>query len=184
MVDPALALERARSLGDAAAIAALEALEPPPVRSFTDFLTRQRLVHSVAMRHLSPTGVTEEQRRTAEFEARMAQKPAMPAHYIAHGYETAPSGIDIETTLATLKATLEEFWAWEIRDLGRTFAVPVFVFQGENDFNTPVSCAREWMGEIRAPAKAFALIPDSGHNTLIFHPELLALLRQHLSTLG
>ena len=114
MVGTALALEHARSLGDAAAIAALEALEPPPF----------------------------------------------------------------------LKATLEEFWAWEIRDLGRTFAVPVFVFQGENDFNTPVSCAREWVGEIRAPAKAFALIPDSGHNTLIFHPELLALLRQHLSTLG
>ncbi|MFO1468132.1 MAG: hypothetical protein U1F35_17090 [Steroidobacteraceae bacterium] len=82
MVGTALALEHARSLGDAAAIAALEALEPPPF----------------------------------------------------------------------LKATLEEFWAWEIRDLGRTFAVPVFVFQGENDFNTPVSCAREWVGEIRAPA--------------------------------
>jgi len=39
-------------------------------------------------------------------------------------------------------------------DLGGTFALPVFVIQGAEDFTTPTSLARSFVDSIRAPAKA------------------------------
>jgi pimeloyl-ACP methyl ester carboxylesterase len=47
--------------------------------------------------------------------------------------------------------------------LGGDFAVPVFVFQGAEDFTTPTSLARTFVQSIRAPRKAFVTIPESGH---------------------
>jgi proline iminopeptidase len=47
--------------------------------------------------------------------------------------------------------------------LGGDFAVPVFVFQGAEDFTTPTSLARTFVESIRAPRKAFVTIPESGH---------------------
>ena len=43
------------------------------------------------------------------------------------------------------------------------FAVPVFVIQGAEDFTTPTSLARSFVGSIRAPAKAFVAIEGGGH---------------------
>jgi len=47
--------------------------------------------------------------------------------------------------------------------LGGDFAVPVFVFQGAEDFTTPTGLARAFVQSIRAPRKAFVAIPDGGH---------------------
>ena len=47
--------------------------------------------------------------------------------------------------------------------LAGDFAVPVFVFQGAEDFTTPTSLARTFVESIRAPRKAFVTIPESGH---------------------
>jgi len=47
--------------------------------------------------------------------------------------------------------------------LGGEFAVPVFVFQGAEDFTTPTSLARTFVQSIHAPRKAFVTIPEGGH---------------------
>ncbi|PYQ75131.1 MAG: hypothetical protein DMG04_08350 [Acidobacteria bacterium] len=47
--------------------------------------------------------------------------------------------------------------------LGGDFAVPVFVFQGADDFTTPTSLARTFVESIHAPRKAFVTIPEGGH---------------------
>jgi proline iminopeptidase len=47
--------------------------------------------------------------------------------------------------------------------LSGAFAVPVFVFQGAEDFTTPTSLARTFVQSIRAPRKAFVTIPEDGH---------------------
>jgi pimeloyl-ACP methyl ester carboxylesterase len=47
--------------------------------------------------------------------------------------------------------------------LGGDFAIPVFVFQGAEDFTTPTSLARTLVQSIRAPRKAFVTIPGAGH---------------------
>jgi pimeloyl-ACP methyl ester carboxylesterase len=49
------------------------------------------------------------------------------------------------------------------RDLGLDFAVPIFFFQGAEDFTTPTSLAREYLDALRAPSKAFVPIPGGGH---------------------
>ena len=48
------------------------------------------------------------------------------------------------------------------KDLGLEFAVPVFFFQGTEDFTTPTALAREYLGVIKAPRKEFVAI-EGGH---------------------
>ena len=51
------------------------------------------------------------------------------------------------------------------------YRVPVFVFQGVNDFTTPVSLAREFVSRIQAPKKRLVLISDAGHFAVFTRPE-------------
>ncbi len=53
--------------------------------------------------------------------------------------------------------------ALEAKALGGTFALPVFVIQGAEDFTTPTSLARSFVNGIRAPHKAFIPIEGGGH---------------------
>jgi len=53
--------------------------------------------------------------------------------------------------------------ALDARALAGDFAVPVFVFQGAEDFTTPTSLARAFVDSIRAPKKAFVPIEGGGH---------------------
>jgi pimeloyl-ACP methyl ester carboxylesterase len=43
------------------------------------------------------------------------------------------------------------------------FALPVHVIQGDEDFTTPTSLAREFVAAIHAPRKSFSTIPGAGH---------------------
>lgn len=52
--------------------------------------------------------------------------------------------------------------------LGGTFAVPVFVIQGAEDFTTPTSLARTFVRSIHAPRKAFVPIAG-GHFAVFMH---------------
>lgn len=49
-----------------------------------------------------------------------------------------------------------------MRDLGLKFAVPMFFFEGTEDFTTPTALAREYLGALHAPVKEFVPIPG-GH---------------------
>jgi pimeloyl-ACP methyl ester carboxylesterase len=48
-------------------------------------------------------------------------------------------------------------------DLGLTFAIPVFFFQGAEDFTTPTALAHQYLAMLRAPQKAFVPIEGGGH---------------------
>lgn len=68
-----------------------------------------------------------------------------------------------------------------MKDLGIEFAVPVFFFQGTEDFTSPTALARQYLEEIKAPQKELVLIPG-GHfavfmNSDYFLKELLARVR-------
>lgn len=47
--------------------------------------------------------------------------------------------------------------------IGGELAVPVFVIQGAEDYNTPVSLAKTYLASLRAPRKAFVTIEGAGH---------------------
>jgi pimeloyl-ACP methyl ester carboxylesterase len=48
-------------------------------------------------------------------------------------------------------------------DLGLEFTIPVFVFQGEEDFTTATALARHYVESIKAPRKEFVSISGGGH---------------------
>jgi pimeloyl-ACP methyl ester carboxylesterase len=48
------------------------------------------------------------------------------------------------------------------KDLGLDFAIPIFFFQGSEDFTTPTTLARQYLASIRAPRKEFVQIAG-GH---------------------
>ncbi|MDX8350645.1 alpha/beta hydrolase [Cognatiyoonia sp. IB215446] len=54
-------------------------------------------------------------------------------------------------------------------DLNRTYDVPIFIFQGEHDWQTPTSLVRPWFDAIEAPHKHYVAFRDSGH--FIIHEE-------------
>ena len=61
------------------------------------------------------------------------------------------------------ESLVPETSALEAQALGGTFALPVFVIQGAEDFTTPTSLARSFVTGIRAPQKAFIPIAGGGH---------------------
>jgi proline iminopeptidase len=61
-------------------------------------------------------------------------------------------------------AELYPHWmAFKSRDLGATFALPVFIIQGANDVMTPTHLVAAWLDEISAPQKQLIAIPGGGH---------------------
>lgn len=166
-----LALNAARRRGDEAASAALIKVGPPPYRSFGEFMVRQQYSNPPG---LPPTPA--EAKAAGELMAVM-MKPDPNARY--NPPLSIPPGYD-GGMMSALQATWEEAWAWEARSLGTRFKVPVFIFQGEADLNTPTSVAREYFEEISAPAKAFEVVPGAGHGVILFHGELLELLKKHV----
>jgi len=56
-------------------------------------------------------------------------------------------------------------------DLGLEFSIPIFVFQGEQDFTTPTVLAQHYLESIKAPRKAFVPISGGGHFAVFMHSD-------------
>jgi pimeloyl-ACP methyl ester carboxylesterase len=53
-----------------------------------------------------------------------------------------------------------------MKDLGLKFAIPMFFFEGTEDFTTPTELARKYLDAIQAPRKDF--VPISGGHFAVF----------------
>jgi pimeloyl-ACP methyl ester carboxylesterase len=56
-------------------------------------------------------------------------------------------------------------------ELGLEFAIPMFVFEGDEDFTTPTELARGYLEAIKAPRKAFVAIAGGGHFAVFMKSE-------------
>ena len=56
-------------------------------------------------------------------------------------------------------------------ELGLEFFVPIFVFQGEEDFTTPTVLAQHYVESLKAPRKAFVRINGGGHFAVFMHSD-------------
>jgi len=56
------------------------------------------------------------------------------------------------------------------KDLGLEFRVPMFFFQGTEDFTSPIALAKQYLGAIKAPRKEFVPI-DGGHFAVFIHSD-------------
>lgn len=71
--------------------------------------------------------------------------------------------------------------AFDAKELGSRFELPIYIIQGERDIMAPKSLAQEWFDGIEAPRKTFATMASSGHLIMFATPglvldKLLALL--------
>src|SRR5215469_5435778 len=55
-------------------------------------------------------------------------------------------------------------------ELGLEFSLPMFVFEGEEDFTTPTALARQYVASMKAPHKEFVTIPG-GHFAVFMHSD-------------
>jgi pimeloyl-ACP methyl ester carboxylesterase len=172
-----LALKAARERNDATAIAALEKVGPPPYEKFEDFFTRQQYSNPPA---LPPSAA--EVAANAETWSFMATPPPADAKYLAPLPMLSPADMWMNF-VETQKATFKQTWSWEARALGMKFSMPVFIYQGELDINTPALTARRYYQDIKAPKKGFELIAGAGHNTIAFQKELLRLITRDVRPL-
>lgn len=148
-------LAKARAAGDAKAIAALEAIGPPPYRTYDDLLVHRRwsLRYDVASER--------------ELEARLRPLAlASPYHSLRDllGLLRAPR-------LAGRRMHREQN-GYDARDLGHRFEVPMFVFTGDRDAITPAELARRWLDGLEAPAKGFVVLEGGGHAALLTMPDV------------
>jgi pimeloyl-ACP methyl ester carboxylesterase len=49
------------------------------------------------------------------------------------------------------------------KELGLKFSIPIFFFQGDEDFTTPTALALNYLQALQAPRKEFVSIPGAGH---------------------
>ena len=166
-----LGLKAARDRGDEAAAAALTRVGPPPYSRFEVFMVRAQ--------YTNPPAIPSTPAETAASAEMMGvlMTPNPDARY--NSPLPAPPGFD-GGFMAAQQATWQETWSWEIERLGRRFDVPLFVFQGEVDLNTPAAPAREWLDAVEAPRKVFEIVPGAGHGVILFHREVLELLEKHV----
>jgi pimeloyl-ACP methyl ester carboxylesterase len=57
-----------------------------------------------------------------------------------------------------------------MKELGLNFAIPIFFFQGTEDFTSPTALAKQYLGAIKAPLKEFVPI-DRGHFAVFMHSD-------------
>jgi pimeloyl-ACP methyl ester carboxylesterase len=170
-----LALAGAEARGDAPALAELRKAGPPPYSRFEDFIVRQKYVN--------PPGEppsAEEKAATAEAAKLLAAKPPADARWVARGL---PDRDWVQAFLDTQKAAFRETNAFAAESLGLRFKVPMFFFQGENDWNTPTALVREYVGRIKAPHKELVILPGADHVAVVFHDRLLRLLDERVRPL-
>jgi pimeloyl-ACP methyl ester carboxylesterase len=71
-----------------------------------------------------------------------------------------------------------------MKDLGLTFAIPIFFFEGTEDFTTPTELARTYLEAIHAPQKQFVPIPGGHFAVFMNSDEFLTQLVAHVTPLA
>jgi pimeloyl-ACP methyl ester carboxylesterase len=57
------------------------------------------------------------------------------------------------------------------KELGLQFSIPMFFFQGAEDFTTPTALARDYLKALSAPRKAFVPIQSAGHFAVFMYSD-------------
>jgi pimeloyl-ACP methyl ester carboxylesterase len=149
-----MALEAATARGDAAAVAELEGIGPPPYSEIERELVKSKHVSA-------PTD--------AERAAFAALPPPDPA-----GRERATAAY------LALRGEIAGFDAWA---LGAAFEVRMLFLQGADDLYTPTAEVAAYAASLSAPAVQLEIIPGGGHSAIFLREAFLGALNAHLRPL-
>lgn len=164
-------LERAHAARDAAVIAELDRIGPPPYTG----------VASVAVKAKYANALTPAEQ--AELPSLMAamNMPSTDAAYIAKGL---PRFDARAVSMSTFEKLMSEIAKFDARGLGLKFDVPMFFFQGAQDVHLPTSEVEAYAAEIDAPQKMMVLFHEGGHSTFFLREKFLHLLNRHVRPLA
>ncbi len=167
----ALLLERARERGDAAMLAELEALGPPPYADADADARKSKYAGAPTLRE----GVT-----FAELlplvAAASAGEPA-DSKYLAHG---VPWPEPRPRSFAAYIALRNDLVTFDARKLSPRFAVPMFFVQGTDDLYSVTAQVQRYAAEIEAPHVEVVTIDGAGHSVMFLRAEFLAALEARL----
>ena len=74
------------------------------------------------------------------------------------------------------EAKFGKAWAegFDYAGLRGAYGVPVFLIQGDNDFDAPLSLSKAWLDKVRAPAKSVTVIWGAGDHAIQTDPQVFA----------
>jgi pimeloyl-ACP methyl ester carboxylesterase len=137
-------LKKARAMGDAKAVAELGRVGPPPYANGEGYRVQWKWANAFE-------GADQ------FLYATIGLALVAPGHSVQDINDTAAGEMLSAERLVPQTNSLGP------RELGLDFHVPVFIFQGSEDFTTPTELARQYVAQIHAPRKAFVEIKGGGH---------------------
>jgi pimeloyl-ACP methyl ester carboxylesterase len=143
-------METVREAHDQDGIEKLTAIGAPPYKSEADLLVER--------------DVSERYDTAAE---RNLEATLRPVVLFAPGFSMADIYSMLQGSRFAADALYREVLGYDARTLGLAFAVPFFVFNGDEDRVTPADLARRYVETIDAPQKAFVVLHGGGHSAML-----------------
>ena len=140
-------LKKARALGNKRAVDELSRVGPPPYPSGEGYGVQRKWANNFegADRFLPGTlGLT----------------------LVAPGYSVQDINDSVDGQILSGGRLVPQATSQRPKDLGLDFAIPMFFFQGAEDFTTPTALARQYLESIKAPRKEF--VQNSGGHFAVF----------------
>jgi pimeloyl-ACP methyl ester carboxylesterase len=151
-----LTLAQARALGNTEAINALEAMGPPP---WPDVKTRS-----------AAKGWATRMTKADDPASKMnvaAMLKALP-DYSEADLKNLAAGMAFST-----EPLVRDGMSFDARAFGPRFPVPLFIFQGADDLNTPTPLVQRWFADLDAPTKAIVIVEHASHGAFYTHSQQL-----------
>ncbi len=165
-------LEAAKEAGDKKAVEELEKVGPPVKGMYKGGFDGMMVQRNLMMKY---GGYSKAEEKRSYMESFV--KPMLLS-----GEYSLP---DLLGIVFGYKKVLKAMWPeLGAEDLSRytSFDVPILVFDGKLDMNTPAQLVEEWFEKIEAPEKELIWFENSGHNPMGDEPEKFKrLLREKLS---
>lgn len=164
-------LDRERGAGNAAAVADLERIGPPPWADVAADAVKGQYANAFtpAERDAVPPGM-------------MATVHAPPADATWRPQGLAP--VDpYATSLKAFAALKPELAAFDAEALGMGYEVPMLFFQGAQDHHTPAVEVQAYAAKLQAPSVRYEPLSEAGHSAIFMAERLLDLLNRHVRPL-
>jgi pimeloyl-ACP methyl ester carboxylesterase len=164
-------VEKARQRRDAAALAELEAIGPPPYAALAEIEVQRKWAANYELGRSMETAL-------------VLPQLFAPRITLADLYDLAMGSLAAARHFMglTMSGPMTQM---DLHTLGLEFAVPIFVVQGTADDFTPAALSRAYVEQISAPQKAFVPIEGAGHFALTERSEeFLRILRERVRPLA
>jgi pimeloyl-ACP methyl ester carboxylesterase len=148
-------LTKVRDAGDARGERALQLIGSPPYRNLDDLIAERKWV------------TTYDTSAERNLKSSLTPMVLFAPNYSLWDILDFLHGISFSQA-----ATYAENNVYDARALGLRFEVPFFIFQGDEDHQTPTILAEQYFATVEAPLKKFELLKGGGHSVMLTMPDL------------